>query len=717
VTETPGGPPPGGQVSDRMQALLSRAVEEQVSEQRAVSTLLAELRAQVAALSDGVRLAASDASVERLGGVVSTVVADQRTSTSLLGQRIEALSKRVEAVAAETAGPTEQAAVRLAALSGEIAAQADAVQAMQTALEQLAGFPAALAALQRDVAGLHDRLQPLAEVRSTLGDLGARTAHSLGAIGPQLEALQGKVDELGAVPDPERLRDAVVDALSGRLDKLEEHAERPVVGPEVLRSGLGDLRASLDASAGDRFEELGAALGAVQNRLGQVGERLAEVGDAAGGVPALATDLNRLAGRVEELHALRAQLAQVAQGVAALQEDSTATALTLGLASLRDDVQHLAERITEAAPPPVEQVAALVSQRVADRLVETLAPRIADVVLTRVSAALVTQLGEALSPRVKGDTELVVRTVAAESERRILAHVDEAVLALAEALLRRRRGGRAAITLARPEELSVSAEDEGAGGQDVPSLEVGDMLVGQALPDREPAETAGTAAPADEADEEADEADEAPVQDVVDKLNALAEPTPVEPAPVARAEPTALGRPTAKPAVTTAMAPVAARPGPAAAVAEAGPPPGKAGDVGDAGDAGDMAPEEPADRAPETASETAADRPVPQEEGTEAGTETPSTRSRPKAGAPPKKASRPVNRPPSKPILDRTPDLEDDDVQPVQAARPPRVTRPAAPPAPRPGHQDPERPPPPAGEQQAPPAPPPKRKPWWRPGG
>ena len=59
MTETPAS----GPVSDRMQALLSRAVEEQVSEQRAVSTVLGELRGQVAALAEGIRQTASDSSV------------------------------------------------------------------------------------------------------------------------------------------------------------------------------------------------------------------------------------------------------------------------------------------------------------------------------------------------------------------------------------------------------------------------------------------------------------------------------------------------------------------------------------------------------------------------------------------------------------------------------------------------------------------------------
>ncbi|MGB8649060.1 MAG: hypothetical protein WCD35_00215, partial [Mycobacteriales bacterium] len=481
MTDTPAGTPaaaPGGPVSDRMQALLSRAVEEQVSEQRAVSTVLADLRTQVAGLADSVRSAASDAAVERLEGTVSTVVSDLRTSTALLGQRIEALAQRVDAVASQTAAPTEQAAVRLAALSAELGAHGEAVERLQTALDALSAFPQALGSLQKDVAGLHDRLQPLAQVRADVGDLGARTSGALEALRPQLAALQSKVEAIGVVPDPERSRDAVVDALvdalGGRLDQLVEAAERPVVGPEALRSDLGDLRVALDSATGERLDALRAGLGAVEERLGEVGQRVADVGDAAGGVPALATDLTRLSGRVEELHALRDQVAALADGVQELRDDSSGTTLTLGLAALRDDVEQLSERVAQAASPPVEEVAALVSQRVADRLVETLAPRIADVVLTRVSAALVAQLGDALAPRLRSDTELVVRAAGADSERRVLAHVDEAVLALAEALLRRRRGGRPVLPTAESEPAGAGGDEAELlpGGVEAPAPEV-----------------------------------------------------------------------------------------------------------------------------------------------------------------------------------------------------------------------------------------------------
>jgi hypothetical protein len=719
MTETPGVTPPAGPTSERMQALLAQFQEEQVTEQRSVSTLLTSLRTQVAALTEGVRLAASDASVERLEGVVTTVVSDLRTSTSLLGQRIEALSKRVDAVAQETAAPTEQAAVRLAALSADITAQAEAVDQMRAALEALAGFPSALALLQQDVAGLHDRLQPLAEVRAAVGDVGARTSTALDALRPQLESLQNKVDALTARSEPERVRDAVVDALSGRLDRLEEAAGRPVVGPDALRSDLGDLRASLDSAMGDRVAELAAGLRAVENRLGQVGERLADVGDAAGGVPALATDLTRLAARVEELHGLHDDVRVVGQGVAALREDSTGTALALGLASLRDDVERLAAQVAESAPQPLDELAAAVSQRVADRLVETLAPRIADVVLTRVSAALVNQLGEALSPRMRADTELVVRTATADSERRVLAHVDEAVLALAEALLRRRRGGRPAAGLALPQaeqlpEPEVEPDEDPQLVVEEPVVDVLDRL--NALEEAEAAAEAAVLAaaqppPADEAAQETD----------TPQPPAASPPEPAVQPAVQPAAPT-------RPAVTTGLAPAAAR--------RPAPAPAPAARPADPSAQPDLQPAPPKTRRAQVpAMPKAAPEPAPQAEpeavpqaepeaapeAAPKAADVPGPRAAPRARskpvAPPaKKAIRPASKPASKPILDRTPDLTDDDDEPVRG---PGGLRPVTRSPQRPAPQPPVPAQPPAATPAvAPPAlPSAKRKPWWRPGG
>ena len=88
---------------------------------------------------------------------------------------------------------------------------------------------------------------------------------------------------------------------------------------------------------------------------------------------------------------------------------------------------------------------------------------------------------------------------------------------------------------------------------------------------------------------------------------------------------------------------------------------------------------------------------------------------------------------PGRPILDRTPDLPDDDVEPVPSARPVPQARPIGRPSgpasgagqpatPRPPIDRPILPPPPRAMPPVaePPAGAPqngKRKPWWRPGG
>ena len=91
---------PASQVAERMQALLSRAVEDQVSEQRAASAVLTDVRGQLVALSEGVRLAASGASVEKLVDSVGTILADVRAATVLLDQRLATLTERSDTLVA-----------------------------------------------------------------------------------------------------------------------------------------------------------------------------------------------------------------------------------------------------------------------------------------------------------------------------------------------------------------------------------------------------------------------------------------------------------------------------------------------------------------------------------------------------------------------------------------------------------------------------------------
>lgn len=138
-------------------------------------------------------------------------------------------------------------------------------------------------------------------------------------------------------------------------------------------------------------------------------------------------------------------LADLRRSTAELAERLDAVAQQLdGLGPLHEQVQQLAARVDAIDVPSADTVATAVSGQVGDRIVDGLAPRVADVVLTRVAAVLVDQLASSVANTVQYGVGEHLRAANVESERRISAHVDEAVLALAEALLRRRRPGRIA---------------------------------------------------------------------------------------------------------------------------------------------------------------------------------------------------------------------------------------------------------------------------------
>lgn len=523
---SPGGgsSTPAGQVSDRMQALLSRAVEEQVSEQRAVSSLLAEIRAQVTALGEDVRSAGPGEELGRLEGAVGTLVSDLRTATSVLGQRIEALGGRVEESGAG-----------------------------------LAGFPASLSAVQRDLAGVHDRLAGVAELQARLDDLAARTASTWDTVSPQLASLQEALERLGEVPDPDRLRDAVVDGVSARLQRLESAVSAPAapaVTPERLTAVVEGLRSRLDDVLTTELDNLGALVtgrfGALEEKVGALDERLAAL--RAGGVQ---DEVRGLGEQVGQLAALPDQVAALGELLSDLRESLPMTALTESLAGLREDVDALGERLETGATPTADEVASLVSQRVADRLVESLAPRVAELVVGRVTEELAGSLVGALEPVLRADrdgTAELLRATAEDSEQRIIGHVDEAVLALAEALLRRRRNGSAGRELvATPaEEVAAESEETEAVGQ--PQRPVTDATEGpdpepedvpEPEPEREP--EAGL----DEPEPEAEAAAEVPAGDALPSRGSAG--------------------PIGRPAVTTSLAPRPERPAAAGAVPESEP--------------------------------------------------------------------------------------------------------------------------------------------------
>src|SRR3954470_16311190 len=162
ATGASGYPSVGGNpVAERMQALLSRAVEDQLSEQRTVANALAEVRAQVAAVGEGLRGAASGVAVERLRTDLGAVATELRMSTTGLGERFDILARRLDEQAATIAGAgsgTAELSTGLDALAGDVAAQGAAITRLTAAVSSLSSFPQALAGLQRDLTEMQEAL-------------------------------------------------------------------------------------------------------------------------------------------------------------------------------------------------------------------------------------------------------------------------------------------------------------------------------------------------------------------------------------------------------------------------------------------------------------------------------------------------------------------------------------------------------------------------------
>ena len=94
--EQAGGAPGSGATSDRMRALLSRAAEEQLSEQRQVSAVLADLRT---VLDDVDERLATGEQVER-------VAAEVRASSARVEARLDAVEARYDELAARLSDAT-----------------------------------------------------------------------------------------------------------------------------------------------------------------------------------------------------------------------------------------------------------------------------------------------------------------------------------------------------------------------------------------------------------------------------------------------------------------------------------------------------------------------------------------------------------------------------------------------------------------------------------
>ena len=363
-------------MSERMQSLLSRAVEDQLSEQRQLAGTLSEFRAQLSRLSsqlEGVQGGAAPA--PQLEQALGAIAGDVREAVRLLGERLDGVGRLVQQRGHDLA---EQRAV-IEELKSAVESHSSALGGMTGGLAALPAFGERIDALHSGLGGLADRLRGLEELTAAVVALQQRAEAVDTGLRELRQAFSGvaaRAAQLPARDDIEsivgRVADAV-DGLGGRLSRLESTV------PSLL----------------ERLDSLAETQSGLEESVGALGNRL----DSSPGAGADASGA----------------------GVSVLREDIVAIRDRLESADAdEDDVQALMERLDAL------QEALLGSDGIAAQ-VRAMQPAAAEPGPAALDAETV---------------ETLVATAVAESERRLADHVDEAVLTLAEALLRRRPSRR-----------------------------------------------------------------------------------------------------------------------------------------------------------------------------------------------------------------------------------------------------------------------------------
>ncbi|HEY0560709.1 MAG TPA: hypothetical protein VGD03_10525 [Frankiaceae bacterium] len=441
-----------------------------------VRTTVEQVRDEVRGLSSQLALLLQRTSgIERLREDVRADIGsgvDRLTvSVSSVGDRVGALAERLEALdslRAETAdiadrldtldalrGELQAALSRMTGLDGMLT-RLQTVDELRTEvggldlrLERLANLGVDVAGLRTEVRGLAHPLDEVARSVPLLSDLPGH----LGRLDEQLAALPerwGSTADLGRLADQvaavdARLAAVDVPQLNRRLDDmaqgfdglagvsrhLEGLASLPdVVAPLTQLPGMLDHLADVPRAVRElerRAEEIAAA----RDIDGADGERLAGLAELlAGQVGGLTTDVAALAAGFSALDAqlssatagwepVRAGVGEVQERLSRLDDalagvrESVERPLDLDVSGVENEVRALRAEVIDRSPLEAGEITALVRETVQETL------------------------GGMVRAEVETAVARTLREVGSESERRLAAHVDDAVLALAEALLSR----------------------------------------------------------------------------------------------------------------------------------------------------------------------------------------------------------------------------------------------------------------------------------------
>lgn len=284
-------------VAQRMQELLSRAVEEQVGEQRHLAEALAELRALVSRLPAEVGEAAAATSANVTGALAELREDLARTSAQVDGTsaRVDALSGRLDGLDDLAGRLPEDGAIdpdqAAAAARSAVAPLVERLSALEESLAgRLAGLDLALPAERAALLGeLAPRIDSVANSALTRADVDSAVTPVSGAVAEAIDRLAGVSETLESRLDAletglEKRLTEVAAGLSSHIDEavlalaaalLRNPASSPVPSTADIEAAVSDSAAA--RSAADD-EGLGAAPepSAEQERVPQPASRVVD---------------------------------------------------------------------------------------------------------------------------------------------------------------------------------------------------------------------------------------------------------------------------------------------------------------------------------------------------------------------------------------------------------------------------------------------------------
>jgi predicted nucleic acid-binding Zn-ribbon protein len=439
-------------ISDRMQALLARAAEDQLSEQRQLAEALTDLRAQMQHVTDDV--AALRDQIERddrVDSAVGTVSAEVREAVRLIGERLDGLARMVHQRGLDLA----ELRGSFAELRSTVAAHGESLTGLTGGLDSIPSYGERVSALQETVAALSDRLSGLDDVRSAVADVDNRvgaTADALAEVRRSLEVMRQRAGSLAASDD--------LEVTSTQVSALAERIEELAVATAPLAERLTAVQQSVELES----ERSGRLAEQLTDLAGRLDEAAANASTARGDSEAL----------TQRLEALQEDVTAIGGNVAGLVESGPDPAeLSAALEAARNAGDEMG-RVNEMAVQIAEVRAALLGDEGLEAQFAQLSERVASL-----SADPSTGLDEQTQAAV---TDAVAREVAA-SEQRLSRHLDEAVLALADVLLRRRgRSGGGVNPAALGDFWAPTAAESGLPAMSAPAADTPELL-GETAPD------------------------------------------------------------------------------------------------------------------------------------------------------------------------------------------------------------------------------------------